>query len=140
MRWEPFNLKFLFNFGFTNICKVLMFYAKSMQADISCIKWQHRQQHLLILEFQLFAQLSVDQYSKYNYFSRFQMFHNIFYRFQMFHNICLLQPVGQSSDGRSMYKQQGGDNFLFFLVKVTFPCHRTEITNYKITNAFLTII
>merc|ERR1712210_298195 len=25
------------------------------------------------------------------------------------------EAVGQSSDGRSMYKQRGGDNFLFFL-------------------------
>merc|ERR1711971_674942 len=27
------------------------------------------------------------------------------------------EAVGQSSDGRSMYKQQGGDNFLFFLAE-----------------------
>ena len=29
----------------------------------------------------------------------------------------MLQAVGESSDGRSVYKQQGGDNFLFYLVK-----------------------
>merc|ERR1712018_198288 len=27
------------------------------------------------------------------------------------------EPVGQSSDGRSMYKQRGGDNFLFYLAE-----------------------
>ena len=30
----------------------------------------------------------------------------------------MLQAVGESSDGRSVYKQLGGDNFLFFLTKV----------------------
>ena len=45
-------------------------------------------------------------------------------------NWCHWQAVGQSSDGRNVYKQRSGDNFLFFLVALIF--HQNKDNNKQL--------
>ena len=116
-----------------------MFYAKSMQSESSCSKSAFKT--TLVWEFHssgrnLFIFLEIVMFHKSLGWSVGHSFKMACLPLPNISNICLLQAVGQSSDGRSMYKQQGGDNFLFFLVKVTFPFYNIskQTKNKQTTN------
>ena len=70
------------------------------------------------------------------------VFFNILYMISdknIFDNWCHWQAVGQSSDGRNVYKQRSGDNFLFFLVALIFRQYKDNIIILKETVAKITL-